>query len=53
MNVLRMLLALALLAASAAAAHDGAYADGKKVGEWKIYEKSGALKQSKSYKPKK
>lgn len=29
---------------------EGEFANGKKVGEWKVYEKTGALKQRKTYK---
>src|SRR6266568_3299344 len=29
---------------------EGAYQDGRKVGEWKTYDKSGALKQCKTFK---
>jgi antitoxin component YwqK of YwqJK toxin-antitoxin module len=31
---------------------EGRYKDGKKVGEWKVYDKSGALKQGKVFKAK-
>jgi antitoxin component YwqK of YwqJK toxin-antitoxin module len=32
---------------------EGTYAGGKKVGVWKVYDKSGALKLSKVYKSRK
>lgn len=31
---------------------EGDYAEGQKIGEWNVYEKSGALKYDKTYKPK-
>ncbi|MCX7174548.1 MAG: DUF1801 domain-containing protein [Proteobacteria bacterium] len=31
---------------------EGEYANGMKIGEWKVYEKTGALKNSKTFKPK-
>ena len=31
---------------------EGTYEDGKKVGEWKVYDKAGALKQRKVFKVK-
>jgi hypothetical protein len=30
---------------------EGEFVRGKKVGEWKVYEKTGALKSCKTYKP--
>lgn len=33
--------------------YEGVYGDGKKVGEWMVYDKTGALKQCKVFKAKK